>query len=311
MSEIVLYFGKVNLVSSDINDVLNNTSSFRRILENVIIALRDGTTFVYERPIKIDDVYTTEEIEYSLAIKEKDISGIQGYIYKKSFLHYKDFNEKKKELDSKKIANTEGIQFFYDPFRELFAYHRSLRFGYKEVLTAFEGIINNACKQKSLNYIFSLSQYTEGINLDDFKQELKNEGPIQKIDIKYQIPNPESDLLEEIRLNKEQTINEFESANLAFKNVEYSSNSETGINIEAEIISRELKNIESMHSHISAEKAFQNGYVVVETTNIKGLTRSSAEMRPMIKHISGNENFGKEAKNTIISIIAREINENQ
>ena len=71
--------------------------------------------------------------------------------------------------------------------------------------------------------------------MDELKSELLSE-PVQKINIKYQIPNPESELLDAIRENQERTIEEFEAANLTIKNVSYQSNSTQGLNIESEII---------------------------------------------------------------------------
>ena len=310
MAAMALYFGKVNMISHDIDDVLNDRVSFRRILERVMGVLNDGSSYTYDRPIKVDDEFTSEEIEYSLSIKEKNDTYIQGYIYKKSFIHYKDFNEKTKDLDSKKIPNTEGVEFYYDVFREMIAYQRTQRFGYKEVLLAFEGIMNNACENADLSYKFSLSQYTEGIDLDELKSELLSE-PVQKINIKYQIPNPESELLDAIRENQERTIEEFEAANLTIKNVSYQSNSTQGLNIESEIITNELMNISGLHSKIDSKKAIQNGYVVVETTYVNGLTKSSADMRPVVKHIDEKMNFKEEAERTILSRIAKQIREEQ
>lgn len=310
MAAMALYFGKVNMISHDIDDVLNDRVSFRRILERVMGVLNDGSSYTYDRPIKVDDEFTSEEIEYSLSIKEKNDTYIQGYIYKKSFIHYKDFNEQTKDLDSKKIPNTEGVEFYYDVFREMIAYQRTQRFGYKEVLLAFEGIMNNACENADLSYKFSLSQYTEGIDLDELKSELLSE-PVQKINIKYQIPNPESELLDAIRENQERTIEEFEAANLTIKNVSYQSNSTQGLNIESEIITNELMNISGLHSKIDSKKAIQNGYVVVETTYVNGLTKSSADMRPVVKHIDEKMNFKEEAERTILSRIAKQIREEQ
>ncbi len=310
MATMALYFGKVNMISHDIDDVLNDRVSFRRILERVMGVLNDGSSYTYDRPIKVDDEFTSEEIEYSLSIKEKNDTYIQGYIYKKSFIHYKDFNEQTKDLDSKKIPNTEGVEFYYDVFREMIAYQRTQRFGYKEVLLAFEGIMNNACENADLSYKFSLSQYTEGIDLDELKSELLSE-PVQKINIKYQIPNPESELLDAIRENQERTIEEFEAANLTIKNVSYQSNSTQGLNIESEIITNELMNISGLHSKIDSKKAIQNGYVVVETTYVNGLTKSSADMRPVVKHIDEKMNFKEEAERTILSRIAKQIREEQ
>lgn len=310
MAAMALYFGKVNMISHDIDDVLNDRVSFRTILERVMGVLNDGSSYTYDRPIKVDDEFTSEEIEYSLSIKEKNDTYIQGYIYKKSFIHYKDFNEQTKDLDSKKIPNTEGVEFYYDVFREMIAYQRTQRFGYKEVLLAFEGIMNNACENADLSYKFSLSQYTEGIDLDELKSELLSE-PVQKINIKYQIPNPESELLDAIRENQERTIEEFEAANLTIKNVSYQSNSTQGLNIESEIITNELMNISGLHSKIDSKKAIQNGYVVVETTYVNGLTKSSADMRPVVKHIDEKMNFKEEAERTILSRIAKQIREEQ
>ncbi len=306
MSGLAIYFGKVNMISHDINEVLNDEASFRKILEKILQALVDGTKYEYERPLKTDDGYTSENIEYTLSVKEKGDSSIQGYIYKKAFIHYKDFNENTKTLDSKKTSNTEGVEFFYDVFREMIAYQRTQRFGYKEVLSAFEGIINKACEKANLNYKFSLSQYTEGIDLTELKTELTAE-PVSKINIKYQIPNPNADLLDEIRANPEKTIEAFEKANLTIKNVIYQSNSSDGLNIESQLINDELQNIEGFHSKISSQKATQNGYVVVETTYVNGLTRSSSDMKPVIKHIEDQIYFREAAEITISSRVAMQI----
>ena len=310
MASIALYFGKVNMISQDINDVLNNRVSFRRILENVLGVLKDGSSYKCDRPIKGDDEFTSEEIEYSLSIKEKNDTYIQGYIYKKSFIHYKDFNEQTKDLDSKKIPNTEGVEFYYDVFREMIAYQRTQRFGYKEVLLAFEGIINSACENANLSYKFAINQYTEGIDLNELKSELLS-APVEKINIKYQIPNPDSELLDAIRENQEKTIEEFEAANLTIKSVLYQSNSDQGLNIDSDIIAKELENISGLHSKIDSKKAIQNGYVVVETTYVNGLTKSSAVMRPLVKHIDDKMNLKEEAKNTILSRIVKPIQEGQ
>ena len=43
MAAMALYFGKVNMISHDIDDVLNDRVSFRRILERVMGVLYDGS----------------------------------------------------------------------------------------------------------------------------------------------------------------------------------------------------------------------------------------------------------------------------
>lgn len=59
------------------------------------------------------------------------------------------------------------------------SYQRTLRFGYKEFLFAFEGILNSACKAANLNYSFTVSQYTEGLDINNLRTTLQNEQQIQ------------------------------------------------------------------------------------------------------------------------------------
>ena len=46
-------------------------------------ALNDGSKYIYERILKVDDGVQTEEIEYSLSVKNKDEESIHGFLYKK------------------------------------------------------------------------------------------------------------------------------------------------------------------------------------------------------------------------------------
>lgn len=284
---ITIYFGKVNLVSSQIGDALFNSISLRNILSELLNALRDNTSYTYTttKQININET-VTEDIEYSLSIKEKTDTDLQGYLHKKSYLYYKDFNKQTKEIISKKIENTESSEFYYDVFREMIGYQRTQRFGYKEFLYGFEGILNTACMNANLDYKFTVNQYTEGLDIDDLRNELiSNNQQIQTLKIKYQIPNPNFDTLRKIHLNPEETIKNFRSANLATKYVTYQSFTNSALNISSEIIEQELQNIDNMHSSINAKEALKNGYVEVETTNIYGVKKSSTDTKPIVKHI--------------------------
>lgn len=296
-----IYFGKVNLVSSQIGDVLYNTNSLRSILSSVLAALKDNVTYTYTFSKQIDNQFVTDDIEYSISIKEKNDTELQGYLHKKSYLYYKDFDKGKKEIISRKVENTESSEFYYNVFQEMVGYQRTQRFGYKEFLSGFEGILNSACKAANLDYSFTVNQYTEGLNLDDLRKELQGGQQIQKLKIKYQIPNPDTDTLKEIQQNPEKTINDFKSANLATKYVTYQAFTNTGLNISSPLIEEELKNIDNIHSKIDAKKAMQNGYVEVETTNIQGITKSTADTRPIVKHIDNISEFKKAASDVILN----------
>lgn len=302
-----IYFGKVNLVSSQIGDVLLNTSSLRTILLNVLAALKDNITYTYTTTKQVDNNIISQDIEYSLSIKEKNDVELQGYLHKKSYLYYKDFDKNKKEIISRKVENTESSEFYYDVFREMVGYQRTLRFGYKEFLYGFEGILNAACQDAKLDYTFTVDQYTEGLDLNDLRKELLNNKQIHKLKIKYQIPNPDEDSLNKIRLNPEKTIKEFKLANLSTKYVTYESFSNTALNISSDLIEHELQNIDNIHSSIGAKKATQNGYVEVETTNLNGVTKSSADAHPVTKHIDNILDLKSAASSVILNHIRNSI----
>ena len=150
-----IYFGKINLVSSQIGEVLCNAISLRNVLTKLFIALKDDITYTYTTTKQIDENTTIDQtIEYSITIKEKTESDLQGYLHKKSYLYYKDFNKNTKERITKKVENTESSEFYYDVYREMVGYQRTQRFGYKEFLYGFEGILNSACESSDLDYAF-------------------------------------------------------------------------------------------------------------------------------------------------------------
>lgn len=306
---IALYFGKINMSSSQLGDVLINNASFRTILSNLLAALNDNITYTHFYTKQIDNKTVTESVEYSLSVKEKSNNELLGYIHKKSYLNYKDFDKNQKEIISKKIQNTETSEFYYDVFREMVGYQRTQRFGYKEFLFAFEGILNSACKNANLDYSFTVNQYTEGLNINDLRSTLRNEQQIQKLKIKYQIPNPDADTLKLIQANPEKTISDFKAANLAMKHVTYQAFSDTGLNVNSEMIERELNSINTIHSNIGAQKAIQNGYVEVETTDINGITRSTANTKPVIKHIDYIYELKEAASTVMITYIRNSITE--
>lgn len=306
---IAVYFGKVNLISSHMNEVINNTTSFRNILNKVLTSLNDDVSFTYCSSKIVNGQPFVEEIEYSLSVKHKSDTHLQGYILKNSFLHYKEFDKKRKEVIPQKIENTESAEFYYDVFREMIGYQRTLRFGYKEFLYAFNGILNTACANHNLNYSFNVQQFTEGFDLDDIRNELQKGGPIKTLKIKYQIPNPDSETLKKIQDDPEKTITDFKSANLSIKEISFRACSDTALNINSDIIEQELQNIDNMHSSINAKKATQNGYIVVETINTHGIKRSSTDSRPVIKHIDTIYELENEAATTITNYVRQSITE--
>ena len=95
---IALYFGKINMSSSQLGDVITNNASFRTILSNVLNALKDDITYTHHYTKQVDNKTIVEDIEYSLSVKEKNDNELIGYIHKKSYLNYKDFDKNNKEI---------------------------------------------------------------------------------------------------------------------------------------------------------------------------------------------------------------------
>lgn len=77
---IALYFGKINMSSSQLGDVFLNNTSFHTILSNLLMALKDDLTYIHHYTKQIEDRTVTESIEYSLSVKEKNDNKLLGYI---------------------------------------------------------------------------------------------------------------------------------------------------------------------------------------------------------------------------------------
>lgn len=56
-----------------------------------------------------------------------------------------------------------------------------------------------------------------------------------------------------------------------------------------------------------AQKATQNGYVEVETTDINGVTRSTTDARPVIRHIDNISQLEEAASTVIVNYIRNSI----
>ncbi len=293
MGKMVLYFGKLNLVSGQLFEVYNKKMSMHDIMFNVLTTIQDGASFKKEFKFQTDDgeeVYV-EEIKYNIAIKEKTDTYIQGYLYKNSKVIIKNFNRVTKQLDHKRVDNDEGVEFYFDVFAEMVGYYTANRLGHKEFREAFCGILNKTMKK--YEYVFELEPYTEGLSLDEIKSDLRNLGTLQRIEIKYHIPNPGDEILERIQNNGEKLEN-YKKANLAKKSILLSAASKSGINMDSEEVNKELDEIENMHSSMDAKVATKNAYVEVNATNYNGVTMSTKEKKPIKKEIKNIIDF-KEA----------------
>lgn len=283
----VIYFGKVNLTSSHIYDVYNGKIQMHDLLQNVLIGLKDGISWNYEYSyIGNDGDLHTDNSLFSVRIKEKTDTYIQGYIDKDSRLYYKSRSSETGELESKSVGNTETIEFYYDVFSEIFGYHTARRFGHKEVLNVFENLIRIAVENCKEGYVFTVARYTSGLNIEEIRQELKGISSIQKIKFTYQPVNPDSEFLDQIEKNGKDKLGEFEDANLATQSVIMTSSSKLGLNIDSNIIKEQISTVNELQRNVSSKDATANGYVKVEATGKDGIVHSTEDKAPIKKEIN-------------------------
>lgn len=80
---IMLYFGKVNLISEHVYKVYSGEIQMREILSNLLINFKDGLQYQEENSYIGDDgEQHTNVIEYSVYVKEKTDTFIRGRLDK-------------------------------------------------------------------------------------------------------------------------------------------------------------------------------------------------------------------------------------
>lgn len=297
---VTIYFGKVNLLSSDIYDVYSGKSELRQILEVVLGCFRDGMTYIEERPIYIEgEEVKIDEIKYTVSLKEKTDEYIRGYIYKQSKLYYKKMDNGSDELKSKFVENTESIEFYFDVFNEIIGYYTSVRFGNKKFLEIFTQILNKCMEENNKEYRFLVDRYSEGMDLKQIKSELKKIQGIQRLVFTFKPVNPDEDILRSIRDNGIDELKRYENANLSTKSIILTSTSTLGLNINSEIINESLNEIDNLQKDVSAKMALSKGYAKVEAIGKNGVKYSTEDHKPVTRKIRRVEEFAQACKDFI------------
>lgn len=288
---MIIYFGKINLNSEHIYKVYKKEIKLDEILNVFFTTLQDGVSFEQEEVFKDGDETRITTITFKLSIKEKTESYVSGYLYKDAKIYYKTFNESTKDLDWHYVVSNETAQFYFDVYYETVGYLTSNRFGYREFLSAFEGILNESLKTGGHEYRFTVELLTTGMSLDDIKEELKSIENIQKLKIKIQPPNIQDKLLSQLEKDAEDTIKNFEDANIATKSIILTSSSKVGLKIESKEINDQLDQLDKVHSKISSNKLTRNGYVEVEATDQFGTRITTGDKKAVKKEIDNIIDF--------------------
>lgn len=293
----VIYFGKINLATGQIYDLYNGGNIYD-ILQPVLQNFTEKLSYKHEYSFMYDDKVIEDEILYTVKIKEKTDTYIWGYLSKEGKVPYKEENIVG-ELVTKFVANTERIEFYYDVFKEKIGYYTSIRFGKKEVLEVFENLLNSMYDEEAFPFQFSVSRYTNGLDIRQIEDELKEIKNIQKLRFTFRPANPDTKLLKKIQDNGKGKLEEFEDANLSTKHVELSSASRIGININAKIVKDELEYASKMNTSIDMKQSTQNGYVKIEAVGRDGITYSTEDRAQIKKEINNVIEFKKACQDLI------------
>lgn len=285
---ITLYFAKLNLISDDIYKLYDDPKIKKEISYALYSAINTNPRWEKEN-IFFDDAGEPHStvIEYSTNILRTDdaYTYVEGWLYKKSKLHYKKLDEVTKELIPHSTENTEGIRFTLDINHGFVGYNTSSRFGYKEFIEAFVMLINVGEQKIKCDYRYNIRLCTSGMALDDIKKELNKIGRIRELRIRMQPPNPSDTLLDELQKRCDGVVKDFKDANVTEVELFYSSKGSGGINLTAPFIEEKIHDIQGLYSGLSVEESTKKGYVSVEATSASGRKYSSGDSKPFRKLI--------------------------
>lgn len=298
--KMVVYFGKINLESEHIYQVYSGELKMRDIMMDILIYFKGGME-CQEEYSYMDEKgeLHTNTINYSVYEREKTDTYIRGRLDKEFKLFYKEKDPETQELRNKAITNTDAVEFYFDVFSEMVGYNTSNRFGHKKFLEVFGKMLNEAAKAAGKGYCFSVARYTNGININNLYNELRNIGEIRQLTFVFKPVNPDTKLLESIQENGKGKLEEYEEANISSKSILLSSSSRLGLNLDSKLVRETMNEVDGIQKDVSAETATRNGYVKVEATGRDGITRSTEDRAPVKRTILRMSEFVKACEDVI------------
>ena len=289
---MVIYFSKINLISSEIFEVYEDIDALKNILSVVFEVLEDGEKYIRTDSHRDGNQIITNNIEYSLKILHiHDNDAIEGYLYKKSKIFYNEKDEGNGELRRKSVPNTEAIRFYFDVYEETIGFYTTQRFGYQDFNDAFISILNRCLEKNGRSYRFNIQLRTEGLTVDNLKSELKKIDGITKIKFRFQPPNPGEEILEKIENAGNSIVEEMVKSNATGVSYVFDSKSASGLNLESDLLKDNFAKIEGLNQISGSEKAFSRGYISVEATGKDGTFYTTAEHKAAKTLIENTEAF--------------------
>lgn len=299
----VLYCSKLNLTSDHIFDVYQNEELLYKILNILLGDICPDVTYEKDDSfLNEDGCLISRSIRYKLSIREKTDTFVDGYLCKDSEIYYKTFNEDTKELVKHSMPYTEAVRFYFDVYKETIVFHTANRLGYQEFNEAMTGVLNKILETQKREFRFEVVLRTEGLNITQIEKELRKINNIYELQFKFQPPNPDSDTLKRMQENGENFINTMEDANATKVSMVFSSKGGKGLNLDSDMIVKNLENIQGMNYVTGDGVAVSKGYVSVEAVDAHGKKYTTADSKPIKTVINSLDHFVKECKRVIASL---------
>ncbi|QAS54440.1 hypothetical protein [Halobacillus litoralis] len=306
-----LYFSKVN-INSHILRVYEDKKEFERVIKELYVKIKDDVEYVSEA-IQMDDEgnpYTHKEIYKFKSIEkykdELDFT-ITGKVFKTMTIFIGEENGETGEIKKIPAEHTEGIEFYYDLYKEIITFNTTSRFGYVKFNDVFKKLLNKCMSTKNERYYFEVSLLREGLNVNEIKKQLKSIGELETLRIEIMPPNPDDELLDSIQSNGEEYLDSYKDGNVTQRSILFTSRAPEGLNVDSSMIDNEIEQLDKIHSKLSSDEATLKGYVNVEATNKSGrfyTTNDSKPVKDKIEKPSGLLDFAKECRSKINALVS-------
>ncbi|MTI62129.1 MAG: hypothetical protein FH762_19460 [Firmicutes bacterium] len=278
----VLYFAKVR-AASQIKEIYENPEKITIIMKLLMKNIDNDICYQREDINEIDgEEITTYEATYAFKYIRKLNKAIYGSIVKKSYMYVNsDIDERTGKLYKEQIDYVELIDFYFDTTSEVISYYTTSRFGFKEFANAFRELINIAMENEEEDYKFDVSVIRKGLKIEEIKEQLRKLGRLKDLKITINPPNANEEELNEILKNGEKRLEEMKEANVTSTSVLFNTESSKGLNIEAEMIDREINKIEEITSKLSSEEAISKNTATVEAHDRSGRRYTTKNNKPI------------------------------
>ncbi|MDM5336370.1 hypothetical protein QUF84_03870 [Fictibacillus enclensis] len=281
---VTLYFSKVSL-NSHIFEIYEEKIELKSVLKTLYLSMKEGIEYINEGlRIKEDGEKFLYDASYRFNFIEKPDGEfkdtVMGSVIKTAKIFINDIGNDG-QMIKRAIDNKEIINFYFDVYKEIVVFHTTNRFGYKEFNMAFKELLNKCMSSHDIKYNFEMGLIKKGLNVQEIKQQLSSIGRLEYLKIEVIPPNPDDELLKGIQENGEEYFEGMKAGNVTEKSILFTSLAPEGLNINSEIINKELEGIDKIHSKLSSDEATKMDYVSVEAKNQNGRVFSTKDNRPV------------------------------